>query len=168
MLKQEMLDIIYEKVANKKWSFGCKFYDKTDKYKHVKEIIKSMPHWWSSCWYIDNWIIKYPEICTSDIREWYFFYIYFWNIFNVENYAKIENELLNNIFTIWHPVMIWDMLDYEYKNWKSVDLAWVPFWYKKILEFWEYKRKPIDDQPEDKIERIFNLLITTEWQKMIT
>lgn len=56
---------------------------------------------------------------------------------------------------IWHPVMIWDVLDWMYHNFPEESP------YDKIT--WDYFRKPIDDQPDDCINFIHSLL--EQWQK---
>lgn len=55
------------------------------------------------------------------------------------------------IIIIWHPVMIWDILDYiwEWPNFFDENI--------KIVRLWVNIRKPIDDQPIECIEYVYNL-----------
>lgn len=58
---------------------------------------------------------------------------------------------------IWHPVMIWDVLDWFYSN---IELPVVERrrTCDTILFEWKDKRKPLQDQPIECIEYIYNLL----------
>ena len=60
---------------------------------------------------------------------------------------------------IWHPVMIWDVLEYTDKyfgwpNWSDYALS--------VCDLWLDKKKPIDDQIEKCIEYIYNLI--NQWK----
>ena len=67
---------------------------------------------------------------------------------------------------IWHPVGIWDVLDYNYNNFLQQWNDWTPFWEfwyyqdiaKDIFDNWKFKRKPIENQSEECIEYIYNLI----------
>jgi len=54
--------------------------------------------------------------------------------------------------TINKPVMIWDVLDYELKEWE-----WDYEDTTEICEIWEHKRKPIEEQSEETIKYVYNL-----------
>jgi len=61
---------------------------------------------------------------------------------------------------IWHPVMLWDVLDYGVFNLSSNKYDELV---DKIATFycnplWEHKRKPINDQSINCIEYIYNLI----------
>jgi len=149
-IKQEMIDKIYEKVANKKWTFWCKFKMKWEKYPQNYTIIKAQPNW-SSSEYIENWIVKSPKNITCDIKPTQFIYIVSLEV-NYIDFKKVDKDehFYCNVITIWHPVMIWDVLDYI--NTKSSTVL------KYINEDWKNKRLPIEEQSKECIEYVYNLI----------
>lgn len=92
--------------------------------------------------------------------------------FTLDNKNKFFNR--NDIQKIiWHPVMIWDILDYFKINdiLDFIDIKTDTNWntmfkqtkHSKIIELWKEKRKPIENQSDKCIEFIFNNL--NLWQK---
>ena len=80
--KEEMIKVIYEKIADKTLSFGCYVKNLTH-HKYNKAIY--CYKWWQKEHFVyqrDNW----------EIDKWWAWYFDF--------------EI------IWHSVMIWDVLDY--------------------------------------------------------
>ena len=141
MTREEQIKAIYEKIADKTLSFGCKvkrrFWDYFSENKIVKPDIynkwRFKVDWWADSfpmWIVDLWV---------------------W---------LIQTRFSNDEFIIWHPVMIWDVLDY----WENLEENKNYWWYyqyeviKDIIEFWKEKRKPIEEQSDDTIEFIFNLI----------
>ena len=140
MTKEEMIKVIYEKIADKTLSKWCllqeivnkelcitileKLDEKTNRfywettYKTISRYLSSL-HWWV--------VYSISDTTISFIEKWY----------------KI----------IWHPVMIWDCLSYI--NYITI---WVDYTTKDILIFWTKKRKPIEEQSDDCITYIYNLI----------
>lgn len=61
----------------------------------------------------------------------------------------------------WHlikenPVMIWDLLHFIYTS--KEEILWRHFEFRRILDLWEYKRVPLEEQSDDTIEFIYNLI----------
>lgn len=154
----EQIERIYKEISNKMWSFGCKFYDKTDKYKNERYIINAIPHFSSSSENIVDWKIISPSIQTSDIRMWEFTYLQWSKVFNADM-QWFQEEIFKNIYTIGHPVMIWCVMDYmesdlgidfNYWSWEVL--------YKNIQFHWKKKRKPIESQSKECKDFVESLL----------
>jgi len=166
MNKKEMINAIYEKIADKKLTFGCKikfkrpntffhnmYYDwyltwwsKIIEYKYSKDAqFKNFSH---RLWEWEEWVLKLPDWSFIHRKREYE-YVWLWWI----NYRWAYREMI-----IWHPVMIWDILDY-------VDDLLIPDWeflikvnVNSILKLWKYKRKSIEEQSDECIEYIYNLI----------
>lgn len=134
--KEEMISKIYEKVSDKTLSFGCK-----------------MVEWWTT------YIFLYKKSIDSSNKEY--------NIYlNPITKLEYQKSFIDKI--IWHPVMIWDILDYIYINKDELFFQWdmdmqnfasyfsVSIWW--LLEKWEHKRKPLEEQSDDCIKYIYNLI----------
>ena len=119
--KEEMIKVIYEKVADKTLSFGCYVKNLTH-HKYNKAIY--CYKWWQKEHFVyqrDNW----------EIDKWWAWYFDF--------------EI------IWHPVMIWDILDY-WLNKKT-------FSYNEYFAmYWNNWRKPIEEQSDECIKYVYNLI----------
>ena len=128
-----MIKAIYEKIADKTLSFGCKIIE-----------------WWS------EYIFLYKKELDSSKNK---YNIYLNPITNLEYNKSFIDKI------IWHPVMIWDVLDYidsmEFKHSKDF-MKWRKEQYPVIIDTflidWEHKRKPIEEQSSDCIEYIYNLI----------
>lgn len=128
----------------------------------------------------------YKKIADKTLNEWCLVELWEWEIIKINRVNKIatldkiyhfmysdftnSNSYLKetefpNMNIIWHPVMIWDVLDYENINWKYVDLLWRPKGYQVICDKWEHKKKPIEEQSDDCIDYIYNL-IKEIWKKI--
>lgn len=87
------------------------------------------------------WSISY-----CDIDYWFYKYKYYENL----------NWISNTDYIVWHPVMIWDVLDFYSKK------LWTFQLYNNttmdLLEVWKEKRKPLEMQNDDCIDYVFNLL----------
>jgi len=132
MTKQKMLEYIYDKIADKTLSFGC-ILKRIEKYETESET-----------WIIinRNSIQKNSLILLSDI----------WKIDWKNKYTEVSKVMLEeNIFSIiWHPVMIWDVLEYERKNKIFLD--------EKTIYLWKNLKNPIWEQTFECIEYIYNLI----------
>lgn len=144
--KQQMIDKIYECIADKTLSFGCKILQcnristitsVSDDEEYV--FVQSYMVWSELFWQNDEW------------------YEVFW-------YKNLGFEVVENIWIdeiIWHPVMIGDVL--EYSRWDVRDILQkkhndIHSLYIEIMKKRSNKRKPIDDQSDECITFIYNLL----------
>jgi len=133
MNKEEMINVIYEKVANKELIMGCKMYSQ----------------------------IAWKNFILVDKNKF---------IINVGYVEKIL-ELNWQEEIIWHPVLIWDILDYidknaelfakaKHINWGiEVDLKareWYVIWLYNYF-IWRH-RLIIEKQTEECIKYIYNLI----------
>jgi len=142
MTKQEMINAIYEKIANKELSFGCLFINPNNwDYSDCQRKIFTREY---------DWHIYYKTSYGST-----------WEDVQDRNYFTSTGKI------IWHLVMIWDVL--EYWDWKysypqHPDVICPPHdtSYSSpediILELWKKKRLPIESQQEECIEYIYNLI----------
>ena len=112
MTKEKKIKAIYENIADKTLSFGCKIMN------------------------------DFGIFVLNTDNEWYLFYNYNWK-------KVLYNRELDKI--IWHPVMIWDVLDYIC-NFKSI---WI---LENILEDRNYYKKPIEEQSDECIDYVYNLI----------
>lgn len=130
--KEKMLEVIYEKIADKTLSFGCKVEIEYDQDHHCYSDYVNIDK--NTYWKQDEY--------GSDIE-------------------KAEDYEIDKDRTIWHPVLIWDVLDYkdyDIKSWNDDDWDLI----KNIIYFWKEKRKPIENQSEECIEYIYNLINKNE------
>jgi len=116
MDKQQMIEKIYEVIADKTLSFGCNILYHNRNWLDFFQIITD-----------DKFLVDNHKITTVDYC------------------IECEEELLK---TIWHPVMIWDVLDWM--DW-NFNINW-------LIELRKEKRKPIEDQSTECIEFVYNLL----------
>ena len=152
--KEKMIKAIYEKIADKTLSFGCKI-ELLD--GAIVEYITDVDDWWP--WINENidweyWIYVYNHNRDSSIQfEW------FGDICDSE---KLKERFFNKHRyikkVIWHPIMIGDILYYidkYYKThlWWDVNVNW-----EVITRNWNYLRKPIEKQSDDCITYVYNLI----------
>ncbi len=107
--REQKIDFIYEKIANKELSFGC--------------TLKPFTFWLNSD--VDYWRF------VSD--DW----IYQWDIEEI----------------IWHPVMIWDVL-----NWWDININLLDDRFTKLIKCFTKKDKPIEKQSVECIDYIYDLI----------
>jgi len=119
MLNQEKIDKIYEVIADKTLSFGCKVDDKFSSW--IGRIIRS---------YQDGSVDIY-----RDNKFWF---------------KDVRYLLRNQKTIIWHPVMIWDVLDWS----EAKELKYT----RDICYSWKDKRKPIEDQTDETIDFVYSLV----------
>lgn len=131
--REEKIDAIYEKIADKTLSFGCRV-------KLPKEV----------CHPDNTKIIERIDKCHPDATRKYV--IYYTNPSGLRFVDEVSEDI-----PIWHPIMIWDVLDWIEKNPQSYEADF------KVLHIWENKRKPLEEQSDDCIDYIYNLLEL--WEK---
>ena len=156
--KQEMIDTIYEKIANKELSFGCKIIDRTR-------------NEWSNTFYITEAVAWWCTLLVSneaDDHSWYEL-----------SKLKSDKTFEERFKIIWHPVIIWDALDYIEDITNPIFFEWVAsvghpsdqakadyYHYISYLnnkfinirKVWKNKRLPIEEQSEECIEYVYNLI----------
>lgn len=183
--RQEMIDAIYEKIANKDLSFGCRImlknqeivmenqpveYGTLENYEVVWSIIGRYwtLHWWRVTVEIEKIYFNdsfYSEEEVSDGFKEEF------------SFNEDDEEKDWNLEIIGHPVMIGDVMDYIENI--TLDKIYSYIWVKKeeipdlilqktkdammkIFPLWKQKRLPIEDQPDECIDFIYNLILCTK------
>lgn len=174
--RQEMIDSIYEKIADETLSFGCRIILEN------QEIIMETDPCEGNCseYYEANGVITWRYWTTTERGttlqiEKIYFYEPFYNqeevsdSFSEEFVFDEEYETENNNLTIiWHPVMLGDVVDYCEKyclEWDIEKLYWVEYMPigkinlpTNIFTLWEEKRKPITEQSDECIKFVYNLI----------
>ena len=167
--KKEKIEAIYEEIAEKTLSLGCRVIIETTWLKHS----------WAS-WYDEEYVWVIYEYATWlksyiwDIKEWnllssYECYLSSWECYDpdrlnfsdfkdfewiMEVWESEENKNTTYLYKIiWHAVMIWDVLDFIKKN-----ISWDSNTAEYILKLWEDFKAPIEDQSELCIDFICALL----------
>lgn len=147
MTREEKIAKIYEVIARKDLSFGCKIVSQV--YENNMIITEIFDEGWD----IQNY---------KDWDNWYLRYLSYSGSVNVRDV----------LFVIWHPVMIWDVLDWIEKNtefwlwtwydWPQVsDHMWqIAIYCGKSFWWWLWKnmRQPIENQSDECIDYIYNLI----------
>lgn len=148
--RQEMIDAIYAKIANKDLSFGCKIFHKVESWKRSFKA----------------------RIITDKIEKDYG--TFYWVKLDSENSVTWLQEKEMEI--IGHPVMIGDVIDFIEKNTQEVkpeQTKWegvikIQLWCSRgkaieiftghIIFVWQNKRFPIEEQPDKCIDFIYSLI----------
>jgi len=114
MKQQEMIDKIYEVIADKTLNFWCRLKDTFREYYVWDEgrIYNIGGDWFQS--------------------------------------GDIEDDSIDEMKIIWHPVMIWDILNYLVNSQPHIP--------RKLLKVWKELHKKIDEQSEECITFIYNLI----------
>lgn len=171
MEKQQMLERIYEVIADKQLSLGCvlKFNEKDMDNKYWPIVLfKYIRQWSSSSEWYDWYRTQRWDLVCANMRQWEFKFITKWYRSSMhrqpdEEGETICDEMVNKYFTIiWHPVMVgdvldwirWDAWDALYKKYNDIQVLQL-----KILKYFS-PRKPIDDQSEKCIKFVYDLLPT--------
>jgi len=128
--KQEKIDEIYEVMANKELSFGCKILDKSrDK--------------WSNIFYVTKVVAWWCDLIVSDVADDHCWYEHIWTP---------KARKFSDFIIIWHPVMIWNC-DKLIEKWPEYYNDWIT-----ILDLWVKKEEPIEGQSDKSIDYIYNLI----------
>lgn len=131
MTRQEKINKIYEVIADKTLSFGCVL-------DYYGDVVTSLTETYRFAWQ------KYHKKNRVTILY--------------KNQSWFNMEITTDEFkVIWHPVMIGDVLDWMRENLLIED--WEDRQVGVCME-WNKKRKPIDNQPDDCIDFIYDLI---EW-----
>lgn len=150
MTREEKIEAIYAEMANKEVSFGCR-------YKFIKKY-----QYCDWAWF-EPWDII--TLCKRDAKyEDSFLTTFFRDI------ALIKKDVYDYVKIIWHPIMIWDVLDRyrtnnnDYKVWeidpyalKSYS-AFQEYDVKRLLNLWTGKRTLIDEQSDECIDFVHSLI----------
>lgn len=134
--RQEKIDAIYEKIADKTLSFGCEvvlekvffdfiyLFDKWKKFVLLKNTNekKTFSEWWRSVYHFTN----------SEFEE----------------HFKI----------IWHPVMIGDLMDYFEKLWPEKMIKLISKNLEDLFLIWKEKRLPLEDQSDECVDFVYDLI----------
>ena len=167
MTRAEKISAIYKEMANKEETFWCKVL--VDTQKRFRNRLESESG-------IEDTIIgKIRD--PDDFRK-----------FNLEdNWPSYDDWQRSNIdeeeFTcitevIWHPVMIWDVIDWIEKKEFDVNKPIPWFWFEEdeelddksklhliqdyyidnLISYWDKKRESIESQSEDCIDFVYSLI----------
>jgi hypothetical protein len=161
--REEMIGKIYEVIADKTKSLWClvKLKEKLYYAGTFNDIWYKMKILWNKTerrgendvkihhivvWEIDWRISRFKNENYVDDYD-----------FSTDDFDPEYEEIFDNIFEIiWHPVMIWDVLERRQfiqpiKYWREKD------WHG-ICNHWWLKREPIENQADDCITFIYNLI----------
>ena len=150
--KQEMIDKIYEVIADKTLSFGCKI--------QINYNGEYIWEWWQECYSEKSEILYMWNNWETIEDDWNLCYDIIKN--TNQDWWNEDAEIYINV--IWHPVMIWDVLERRQliqpiKYWREKD-------WQDICYHWWLKREPIQDQSEECITFIYNLVKDTKNQQL--
>lgn len=138
MGREAKIKAIYDEIANKNRTFGCKYIVKNNEWS----IFELREDEWDGISF-NNWY--------DETFEW------IW-----------EDELIRYklIWIVGHPVMIWDVLGYT--NEKKIDVVWSDSSCAidvrdgeqsiNIFNLWDKKRESIENQSDECIDFIYSLI----------
>lgn len=163
--KQDMIDKIYLEIANKELSNWCLVILKVEDVWYDP----NWWNWWGWYWWEDvfvKWIYVNEDLALEQDKLWHYQIEYHDESYKNYTYHKIDidkdvycdyiyEDNLEEI--IWHPVMIWCVLDYTEVKELLYEEDWTNI-QEYIIEYWENKRLPIEEQSEECIKYIFNLI----------
>lgn len=132
--REQKIDKIYEVIANKKLTFGCKVkykYEKTKENSCIITKVEYNPTFTS--FYTTNWYIQSEKVISEII----------WHLVMIWDILHYNSIMWGNLFEV---IIKWNRDNYFYEN----DLF--------INKYWNKKNKPIEDQSDECIEFIFNLI----------
>lgn len=119
---------------------------KEEKIKKIYEIVadKELSFWCRVKRVNENLIISKGncrDYCVYDTKE---------HAQRIYDTVWLKNRI------IWHPVMIWDVLDWLWTWWDNRLYNAVNIW--NITDCWNHKREPIECQSDECISFIFSLI----------
>lgn len=169
--RNEMLDFINEKVSDKSLTCGCRIVYQDNRSYNPKKLRTKTGRLslWLSIWTIwpnDMFITgggKYRKVYRHRCRiskhsVWWFYRSH-------ERYERDPHKLWLPDYSrpviaiLWHPVMIWDVLDRCFENWIEMEWEWDDE--PGIVTLWGERtelRKPIERQSIECIKYIYSLL----------
>lgn len=139
MNKQQKIEAIYKRIANKELSFGCRVFHKID-----------WKRWFKA------------RVITDKIErdDW----IFYWIVLESENSVTWLQEKEMEI--IGHPVMFGTVLDWFWE--KRIDICWSDSVCAidiregenslELFHFWKDKALPLEEQSDDCISFIYNFI----------
>lgn len=148
MTRDEKIKRIYEVISDKTLSFWC--------------IIKSHHNRKPKTW---SWLQYTNDIFVSKWLKNY----YYWSCPVDDEYIWKPRYKSDSIEIIWHPVMIWDLLDWAEKKSKenkefltkftdkNCYICWIWIELHNMFTNWEYTREPIEKQSDKCIDYIYSL-----------
>jgi len=152
MTKKDMIDKIYKVVADKTVSFWCQIKTNPVFNTNYKRSIMLFVSAWFSERSKDKEAWKKSSHLRMINKDWN-------NCQNVWS-RQDADKMLDWCLVIWHPVMIWDILDWiEERHWlkfarvKTDNISII-----KVYEYRKEKRKPIEDQSENCIKFFYELV----------
>ena len=151
----EKIDFIYEKIANKDLTFWCRVIIETTWIKEwyiwiiyrygtlvydLSEDIEELDLLWHNECYLSSGRCIINDIDFSDFK-------YFdWVMSVWESEKEKDTTYLYRI--IWHPVMIWDVIEYFYWDARCSD----------FVDVWKNLKAPIENQSDECIDFVYSLL----------
>ena len=158
MTREEKIQTIYQEMANKELIFGCKVKFS----KWIYSIIDREDIWFLSSYKGQDWDIHNTIVIEDGVNS---------RCYSIEE-------------IIWHPVMIWDVLDYledkrfycekckKIVDWR--DVSDCRFWWEyycdicnneylvdiksNILFDWSKKREPVEAQSDECVDFVYSLI----------
>lgn len=127
---KEKIDFIYEKIARKDLSFGCRFQGEKSSY-----VIQD-PHWCFVWW--DWWI--YNDRCDTELNTQI-------KVEKIIGHPVMIGDVIDYINEDIFLGAGYDEVFYH--SWESV---------VDVISLWEEKRKPIEEQDDECVNFIFNLI----------
>lgn len=151
MTREEKIQAIYEKIANKELTFWCRV---NTEYWRIVSIVEETA---DEIWYI---VVSEESLYNDeDLGAYYCWLLVRW----LEAMESIDVAKI-----IWHPVMIWDVLrqirllaGYALDNdlIKKSDFWNVIAQHNyRITEIWEDFREPIDTQSDECVDYVYSLI----------
>ena len=152
MTREQKIAAIYAEMANKKLTLGCKVKFS----KWIYSIIDRENVWFLSSYKGQDWDIHNTIVIEDGVNS---------RCYSIEE-------------IIWHPVMIWDIIDWIEKKDFDINKKIPWFWFDdeeeicdesklfliqdyytdKIIAFWDKKREPVEAQSDDCIDFIYSLI----------
>lgn len=161
MTRDEKIQAIYEKIANKELTFWCRV---NTEYWRIVSVVEETT---DERWYI---VVSEESLYNDeDIGAYYCWLRVRW----LEDLEPIDIAKI-----IWHPVMIWDVIDWIEKKEFDVNKPIPWFWFEEdeefndetkllliqdyyvdnLISYWDKKRESIESQSEDCIDYIYSLI----------
>ena len=134
MTREEKLEAIYQEMANKEASFGCR-------YKFIKKY-----QYCDWAWF-EPWDII--TLCKRDAKyEDSFLTTFFRDI------ALIKKDVYDYVEIIWHPVMIGTIFErYSSSRW-FINSQFIT----KLIDKWTWYDESIDEQSDECIDYVYSLI----------
>lgn len=136
--REEKIKKIYEVIADKTLSFGC-----------LIEFPKN-----NIC------VVKWASEHRIEVESLSIINKTIWSSWLYKD--NKENSVLSKYKKIiWHPVMIWDCLDWIEKNWTwkdSCEICWTKWPEIHLLQLWKKKWQQIEEQSDECIAFIYSLI----------